>query len=327
MLCESSGVQQYCRSVAATRLCQNAVRTPVNRRTFLQLAASGLPFAAAAGRGASARALDAGPVVVVGAGLAGLRAADVLRKAGLPVVLLQARERPGGRVVTVRAPFDDGLHAEAGPTRSAGAHGAVLRAARAFRLPLIPLVMSGAEVTAVNGRPASTLEAQRAWMLALKPDEQMKTPAALLERYVGELPRELATAGTPLPVFAAQPYERLTWPEWLRSRGASPDAVRLMTVGGDSSEVSALYVLRQYAMLRASTQRYTIGGGMDRLPAAMAASLAAIIRYNAPVVRVERQSTGFRVSYREANTVKSVAAARVVLAVPASTMQIGRAHV
>jgi monoamine oxidase len=33
---------------------------------------------------------------------------------------------------------------------------------------------------------------------------------------------------------------------------------------------------------------------MDRLPSAMAASLSGIIRYNAPVVRVERQSTGFR---------------------------------
>ena len=94
-----------------------------------------------------------------------------------------------------------------------------------------------------------------------------------------------------------------------------------MTVGGDSSDVSALYVLRQYAMLRASTQRYKIGGGMDRLPGAMAASLAGIIRYNAPVVRVERQSTRFRVDYREGAAVRSVAAARVVFAVPASTMR------
>ena len=113
----------------------------------------------------------------------------------------------------------------------------------------------------------------------------------------------------------------MTWPQWLRSRGASPDAVRLMTVGGDSSTVSALYVLRQYAMLRASTQRYAIGGGMDRLPAAMAASLAGIVRYNAPVIRVVRQATRFRVDYRDGAAVKSVTAARVVFAVPASTMR------
>src|SRR5262249_5797121 len=54
-------------------------------------------------------------------------------------------------------------------------------------------------------------------------------------------------------------------------------------------------VPRQYAALRASTQRYKIDGGMDWLSGAMAASLTGFIRYNAPVVRVERQSTRFRV--------------------------------
>jgi monoamine oxidase len=295
----------------------------VNRRRFLQQSARLVPFAVAAARGVSTHALEAdAPVVVVGAGLAGLRTADLLHKAGTPVIVLEARARSGGRVVTVRAPFDDGLHAEAGPTRFAGAHGRVLRAARAYKLPLVPLAVSGAEVTAVNGRPASTPQGQRAWMLDLKPDEQMKTPAELLDRYIGELSRELGDPGASRSAFSAwQAYERVTWPEWLRSRGASPDAVKLMTVGGDSSGVSALYVLRQYAMLRASTQRYEIGGGMDRLPGAMAASLAGIIRYNAPVVRVERQSTRFRVDYREGTAVKSVTAARVVFAVPASTMR------
>jgi monoamine oxidase len=295
----------------------------VNRRRFLQQAASGFPLAVAAVRRVSTRALDADePVVVIGAGLAGLRTADLLRKAGTPVIVLEARPRAGGRVVTVRAPFDEGLHAEAGPTRFAGAHGSVLRAARAYKLPLVPLAVSGADLTAVNGKPASTLQGQRAWMLALKPDEQMMTPAQLLDRYVGELPRELGDPNAARTAFARwEAYERVTWPEWLRSRGASPDAVKLMTVGGDSREVSALYVLRQYAMLRASTQRYTIGGGMDRLPAALGASLAGIIRYNAPVIRVERQSARFRVDYREGAAVKSVVASRVVFAVPASTMQ------
>src|SRR4051812_5271162 len=252
--------------------------TSVNRRRFLQHAASGLPLAVAALRGASARAQAGGQVVVIGGGLAGLRTAELLRQAGAPVIVLEARARPGGRAFTVRTPFDDGLHAEAGPTRIAGAHAAVLRAVRAYKLPLVPLAPPGADVIAMHGMPASTLPGQRAWMLDLKPGEQMKTAAQLLERYVGELPREPGAE-----------YDRVTWPAWLQSRGASPDAIRLMTAGADASSVSALYVLRQYAALRASTQRYTIGGGMDRLPAAMAASLGGIIRYNSPVLRVERQ--------------------------------------
>ena len=300
-----------------------ALKTIVNRRRFLQQAARGLPLALVAVPGVSARSLDAeAPVVVIGAGLAGLRAADLLHKAGTPVIVLEARARAGGRVLTVRAPFDDGLYAEAGPVRIAASHRSVLQAVRAYTLPLVPLTASGADVTVIDGRPASTLPEQRAWMLDLKPGERMTMPADLLHRYVGELPRELGDPAASPAAFARwREYEQMTWPQWLRSRGASPDAVRLMTVGADSSTVSALYVLRQYAMLRASTQRYAIGGGMDRLPAAMAASLAGIVRYNAPVIRVVRQAARFHVDYRDGAAVKRVTAARVIFAVPASTMR------
>lgn len=50
----------------------------------------------------------------MGAGVAGLSAAHQLERAGHDVTVLEARTRPGGRVLTVRAPFADGLHAEAG---------------------------------------------------------------------------------------------------------------------------------------------------------------------------------------------------------------------
>jgi len=294
---------------------------PVNRRRFLQQSARAAPFAAFALH-AGARALDEPPTVIVGAGLAGLRTADLLRQAGVPVIVLEARGRVGGRVLTVRAPFDDGLHAEAGAIRIASAHRAVLRAVRRHRLMLVPFEPAGSAVTAIDKRPAATLDEQRAWPLDLKPDERGLTPSALFERYVGRLPAGLSDPAAPVSALAQwQTFDRLTWPQWLALRGASRDAVRLMTAGADSSQVSALYVIRQYAMLRASTQRYKIAGGMDRLPAAMAASLGGVVRYNAPVVRVERRSTGFRVDYREGAAVRSTLARRVVFAVPISTMR------
>jgi monoamine oxidase len=293
----------------------------VNRRRFLVQSARAAPFAAVALRN-SARAADGDPTVVVGAGLAGLRAADLLREAGLPVVVLEAQGRPGGRVLTIRAPFDEGLHAEAGAIRIASAHRAVLRAVRRHRLTLVPFEPPGSAVTAIDRRPAITLDDQLAWMLDLKPHERGLTPAALLEHYVGRLPADLANPAAPASALKGwRTFDRVTWPEWLASRGASRDAVKLMTAGGDSTQVSALYVMRQYAMLRTSTQRYKIAGGMDRLPAAMAASLGDIIRYNAPVVRVERRSPGFRVDYREGPAVRSTIAARVIFAVPVGTIR------
>ncbi len=53
-------------------------------------------------------------VVILGAGLAGLSAAYKLSQAGHDVTILEARTRAGGRVHTLREPFADGLHAEAG---------------------------------------------------------------------------------------------------------------------------------------------------------------------------------------------------------------------
>src|SRR6266436_1224616 len=92
------------------------------------------------------------PTVVIGAGLAGLRAADLLRRAGRPVVVLEARERAGGRVVTLRSSFDDGLHAEAGPIRISGAHRTALQLIRSFRLTLVPFESpSGSSVVSIAG--------------------------------------------------------------------------------------------------------------------------------------------------------------------------------
>ena len=45
------------------------------------------------------------------------------------------------------------------------------------------------------------------------------------------------------------------------------------------------------------------------------------MRYNSPVVRVERQPAGFRIEYRDGRTVRSTAAARVIFTVPGATMR------
>ncbi|MEI8240141.1 MAG: NAD(P)/FAD-dependent oxidoreductase [Actinomycetota bacterium] len=53
-------------------------------------------------------------IVVVGAGLAGMRAAERLRAAGCDATLIEGGHRPGGRVRTVRDPFAGGQYSESG---------------------------------------------------------------------------------------------------------------------------------------------------------------------------------------------------------------------
>jgi monoamine oxidase len=158
--------------------------------------------------------------------------------------------------------------------------------------------------------------------VALNQDERGLTPSQLLERYVGTISTDLTElATTPASYAKWTDYDRLSWPAWLRSRGASAGAVKLMTLGGDADDVSALYVLRQYALSRTSTQLFKIQGGMDLLPQAMASALGNIVRYNSPVVRVSRMPTRLRVDYQSGGQVRSVTASHVIFAVPLTTLR------
>jgi monoamine oxidase len=93
-------------------------------------------------------------VVVLGAGIAGLVAAYELQRAGYDVTVLEARDRIGGRVWTVRggdvieqrgrAPqrvgFDQGLYLNAGAARIPSSHRVILNYARRFGVQLEPFV-------------------------------------------------------------------------------------------------------------------------------------------------------------------------------------------
>ena len=94
------------------------------------------------------------PVVVLGAGIAGLVAAYELSQAGYRVTVLEARNRVGGRVWSIRggdrivqagradqrATFDRGLYFNAGAARIPSTHRVILGYARRFGVKLEPFV-------------------------------------------------------------------------------------------------------------------------------------------------------------------------------------------
>ena len=73
-------------------------------------------------------------VVVIGAGLAGLTTALDLRASGWDAVVLEARDRVGGRVHTLYSQFSDNLHAEAGGESIDDSHHAMLAMLKRFGL-------------------------------------------------------------------------------------------------------------------------------------------------------------------------------------------------
>ena len=75
-------------------------------------------------------------IIIIGAGLSGLVAGFELKQAGHDVTILEARDRVGGRVLTLRDPFSDGLLAEAGAARIPYNHDLTLGYADYFGLEL-----------------------------------------------------------------------------------------------------------------------------------------------------------------------------------------------
>src|SRR5262249_40592441 len=80
-------------------------------------------------------------VIIVGAGMAGLTAAYELLRAGHRPLLLEAQAHVGGRVHTVRQPFSDGLHAEAGAMRIPRSHALTMAYIEQFGLRTLPFTM------------------------------------------------------------------------------------------------------------------------------------------------------------------------------------------
>lgn len=112
----------------------------INRRQFLQrgaIAAAGVALSRS-----PAFAFAGVPpkrIIIIGAGMAGLSAGYELIQLGHDVTILEARSRPGGRVHTLREPFDDGLYAEAGAARIPDDHKLTLKYVQLFNLPLEPM--------------------------------------------------------------------------------------------------------------------------------------------------------------------------------------------
>jgi monoamine oxidase len=307
-----------------SRRKHNPAYTPMDRRDFLKAAGAAALIGSPAAARAAAVARAAGEsVLVVGAGLSGLVAAMRLRDAGKRVTLIEARSDPGGRVRTLRNYFNDGLYAELGAARVAETHDHVLHWTSELGLSLTPFAPAGAALQVVGGMRARTDDETARERLApgLHPDERRLSASGLLLKYLQNVPEELANPEIDVSDPRWRPFDAVSWPRWLASRGASPAAIRLMTLGGDSSDFSALFMLQQIMLHRDSRQYMKIEGGMDGLPRALAGRLKELLRYGRELTRLEHGPSGVRATCKNANGSEIFAADRAVLALPFSILR------
>ncbi|NDK89342.1 NAD(P)-binding protein [Gordonia desulfuricans] len=274
----------------------------VTRRRFLSGSAMAAGAAAGAmtfGRGSAQAAPVDGEVdaIVVGAGLSGLAAAKSLVEGGASVVVLEARDRPGGRVHNITSPkLGATLDAGAefiGPTQN---HIAAL--AREYGVATLPTYNAGDSIFFDDGR-AQRMSASVP--LPLIPDIGQAGPA--LARAQAD-----ALAGFPVGEPWKHPHARyldsLTWKQYTDQMVSTQSARDLMQIAMSAplsvrpDEVSALYFLNYIAasgdennpgtLIRLlstddGAQERLFVGGAAQIPLRMAKALGDRVVYNSPV--------------------------------------------
>jgi monoamine oxidase len=256
-------------------------------------------------------------VVVAGAGLAGLAAARDLADMGAAVTVVEARDRVGGRVWTIRDGFAERQHAEAGGDLIDEAHREIRGLAAQLGLTVTRILRSGFGYVRpdASGRPRIVSRAStNGWT-----------------RLAGALgdavrPYQLAEQRWDSPIAAA--IARRSVAAWLDETAADAD-LRATATGlrgfflADPEELSLLALVDQFSATEtpAPGTMYRIDGGNDRLAAALAAPLGERLHLRTEVLAVSQRGPGVRVTVRAARTQSQISCDYAVLALPATVLR------
>jgi len=256
-------------------------------------------------------------VVVAGAGLAGLAAARDLIEMGAEVAVVDARDRVGGRVWTVRDGFKERQHAEAGGDMIDEGQREICQLAGELGLKLAPILRSGFGYVRQNGTDRPRI-AQRS--VARGWDLLARRLQPLIRGY------RLAEQRWDSPITTS--IARRSVAEWLDETHAE-DELRAAAVGlrgfflADPEELSLIALVDQFAPDDdvGPGRMYRIEGGNDRLAAALAAPLRTRLQLKTEVVAVSHRGQGVRVSVRNGRALAQMACDYLAMTLPASVLR------
>jgi monoamine oxidase len=301
----------------------------ISRRRLLGAsAAAGLGTVMGRVPGASASTPSA-DVVVVGAGFAGLTAALKLVRAGRSVIVLEARDRVGGRALN--QPIGGGEVSERGATFVGPTQNHILALAKEFGVAKFPTFNDGDNVY-VNSQGQRSTYSDTGPLGTAPPD-----PLILPELTQAVL--QLDQMSTEVPVDApwtasqVEDWDGQTLQTWIRDNSSTEafrDLVPVATrpiFGGEPRDLSLLFVLFYIAAsgneqnpgtfernfnTRNGAQMWRFAGGSQLLALKIAGRLGQRIHLRAPVERITQGTTGVTVYARGLE----VHGKRVIVAIP-----------
>ncbi|HEY7292874.1 MAG TPA: NAD(P)/FAD-dependent oxidoreductase [Vicinamibacterales bacterium] len=256
-------------------------------------------------------------VFVAGAGLAGLAAAHDLLDRGADVIVVDARDRVGGRVWTVRDGFAESQHAEAGGDMIDEDHRAIRDLARLYDLNVVKILRHGFGYVRADaaGRPRIVpRSALRGW------NRLARMLAPEIHAY------RLAEMRWDTPITAA--IARRSVASWLDAVQAD-DELRTTATGlrgfflADPEELSLIALVDQFSASEspAGGSLYRIEGGNDRLATAIAAKLGDRLRLKCEVLAVSQRGPGVRITVKESRRQEQLRCDYAILALPATIVR------
>jgi monoamine oxidase len=264
-------------------------------------------------------------VAVLGAGLAGLAAARDLASGGADVIVLEARDRPGGRVEAV--PLPDGRIVQMGGEVFGAEHVAYGELAAELGLTVEPSYVGDPGEMSWGLAEGVHVGDEAPWMSA-----EEREDAERVERAFAALTMQIDPADPWAHADAAR-LDRLSVGDWLREQRAlpavrrrhelaslslscdAPDRTSLLaelrkhsTIGGDG-----FYDLERWEGLR-------VAEGSASVAQRMAGELGTRVRYGTVVAAIEIESTGrsVRVGLQGGEELRCEA---VVCAIPAGPLR------
>jgi monoamine oxidase len=266
---------------------------------------------------------ERGNVVVIGGGMAGLYAARLLRAGGKSVVLLEANDRLGGRVINLKVGPGPADVTEGGAQWIAPQEPLIQGLMRRYKLKTFKNYTNGKTTLSMNGE-VSTFEGNVA---PLPGDGTVQLLAGF-----AELTAMAATVPVNAPWDApdAAEWDAMTAGEWIKANISDPGAQALLgialagPVSVQPTDISLLHSLFVAAACGGPLSLVTVNegvlsdrvvGGTGALVAGMARDVRNVVRLGTPATLVEHDDTSVRVS-----TAHGVYAADDVVVAMAPTM-------
>jgi monoamine oxidase len=212
-------------------------------------------------------------VLIAGAGLSGLAIANELARARLSVTVVEAKDRIGGRVWTVRAPFAGGGHGELGAEFIDDDHRRMRTVAARVGVPLVRVLRRGFTHRYRGDGGEFEISRDRGWQ------ELRDALAPLVRQY--QLARGIPDADRVRELSTFSVREWLRREEVPRRVHGVADAMRGFFLA-DAEQLSALPLAAEMAQggSPAQTPISRVEGGTGRLVAAMGKDTPARVLLN-----------------------------------------------